>query len=149
MHVIITVGLWEHESFYDTRIQNGFKTVIHGFKTIWYTDTQTVSPMICDTPIHGQYHLRISIPKILGYSVIHKQYPWYSDTRMTHWPPGLAIGINMYSIEREKQWLNNWPWEVSMTQPCLLPKEYLWIKNLQRPPSSSLNLSFALESRKL
>ena len=28
-------------------------------------------------------------------------------------------------------------------------KEYLWIKNLQRPPSSLLNLSFALESRKL
>ena len=28
-------------------------------------------------------------------------------------------------------------------------KEYLWIKNLQWPPSSLLNLSFALESRKL
>ena len=28
-------------------------------------------------------------------------------------------------------------------------KEYLWIKNLQQTPSSLLNLSFALESRKL
>ena len=28
-------------------------------------------------------------------------------------------------------------------------KEYLWIKNLQWPPLSLLNLSFALESRKL
>ena len=95
-----------HESLYDIRIQNVFKSMIYGFKTdskqwytdsnwydTWYTDTQTVSPMIRDTPIHGLYHLRISIPKIPGYSVIHKQYPWYSDTGMTHWPPGITICI--------------------------------------------------------
>ena len=119
-------NLWYTDS---KRIQNSDIRI----QTTWYTDTQTVSPMICDTPIHGQYHLRISIPKILGYSVIHKQYPWYSDTRMTHWPPGLAIGINMYSIEREKQWLNNWPWEVSMTQPCLLP-----LSSLPPPPPTEI-----------
>ena len=120
---------------YDIRIPTDSKqwyTDSNWYDT-WYTDSQTVSPMICDTPIHGRYHLRISIPKILGYSVIHKQYPWYSDTRMTHWPPGLAIGINMYSIEREKQWLNNWPWEVSMTQPCLLP-----LSSLPPPPPTEI-----------
>ena len=104
-HVIITVGHWYMNPFmiygfpriqiYDIRIPTDSKqwyTDSNWYDT-WYTDTQTVSPMIRDTPIHGLYHLRISIPKIPGYSVIHKQYPWYSDTGMTHWPPGITICI--------------------------------------------------------
>ena len=88
-----------HESLPDTRIptdsklwytdSHGFKTVIHGLPRIQNCDTRiTTDSKLWYTDYHGfktVIHGFKPIAKIPGYYVIHKKYPWYSDTGVIHW----------------------------------------------------------------